>query len=79
MCTGVEFVLALLAVPAAMGFPSTLSCHVAVKPTICDMLLNHEKLGTDTLLPRPPSESSEYSLGSLMHTGLCVMLLLCAF
>ena len=65
-----EFVLALLAVFAPMGFPSTLPCcHVAVKPTICDMLLNHEKLGTDTLLPTPPSESREYSLGSLMHTG----------
>ena len=63
------FTLALLAVPAAMGFPSTLSCHVAVKPTICDMLLNHEKLGTDTLLPTP-SESHEYSLGSPLHTGL---------
>ena len=63
------FTLALLAVPAAVGFPSTLSCHVAVKPTICDMLLNHEKLGTDTLLPTPFSESCEYSLGSLMHTG----------
>ena len=49
---------------------TTLSCHVAVKPTICDMLLNHEKLGTDALLPTPPSESHEYSLGSLMHTGL---------
>ena len=53
------FTLALLAVPAAMGFPSTLSYHVAVKPTICDMLLNHEKLGTDTLLPTP-SESHEH-------------------
>ena len=70
MCTGLEFVLALLAVFAPMGFPSTLSCcHVAVKPTICDMLLNHEKLGTDTLLPTPTSESREYSLGSLMHTN----------
>ena len=50
------------------GIPSTLSCHVAVKPTICDMLLSHEKLGTDTFLPTP-SESREYSLGSLTHTG----------
>ena len=55
VCTGLVFILALLAVPAPMGFPSTLSCHVAVKPTICDMLLNHEKLGTDTLLRTPPS------------------------
>ena len=69
VCTGLEFVLALLAVFANPGFPSTLSCcHVAVKPTICDMLLNHENLGTDILLPTPPSESCEYSLGSLMHT-----------
>ena len=69
VCTGLVFILALLAVPAPLGFSSTLSCHVAVKPTICDMLLNHEKLGTDTLLPTPPSESREYSLGSPMHTG----------
>ena len=62
------FTLALLAVFAPVGFPSTLSCHVAVKPTICDMLLSHEKLGTDTLLPTC-SESREYSLGSLAHTG----------
>ena len=34
------------------GFPSTLfCCHAAVKPTICDILLNHENFGTDTLLP----------------------------
>ena len=78
VCTGLVFILALLAVLAPVGFPSTLSCcHVAVKPTICDMLLNHEKLGTDTLLPKPPCKSCEYSLGSLMHTGfvccfLCV-------
>ena len=52
------FTLALLAVPTAVGFPSTLSCHVAVKPTIRDMLFNHEKLGTDTLLPTC-SESRE--------------------
>ena len=51
VCTGLVFTLALLAVPTVVGFPSTLSCHVAFKPTICDMLLNHEKLGTDTLLP----------------------------
>ena len=70
VCTGLVFILALLAVPAPVGFPSTLSCHVAVKPTICDMLLNHEKLGTDTLLPTPPSESCEYSLGSPTHTSL---------
>ena len=57
------FTLALLAVPAAVGFPSTLSCHVAVKPTIHDMPLNHEKHGTDTFLPTP-SESREYSLVS---------------
>ena len=69
VCTGLMFTLALLAVFAPVGFPSTLSCHVAVKPTICDMLLSHEKLGTDTLLPIP-SESSEYSLGSPTHTGL---------
>ena len=69
VCTGLVFILALLEVPAPVGFPSTLSCHVAVKPTICDMLLNHEKLGTDTLLPTPPSASSEYSLGSPMHPG----------
>ena len=75
VCTGFVFVLALLAVLAPMGFPSTLFCHVAVKPTICDMLLNHEKLGTDTLLPTPPSESREYSLGSPMHTSF--MLRLC--
>ena len=62
------FTLALLAVFALMGFPSTLSCHVAVKPTICDMLLSHEKLGTDTLLPTY-SESCEYLLGSLAHTS----------
>ena len=61
------FTLALLAMFAPVGFPSTLSCHVAVKPTICDMLLSHEKLGTDTLLPTP-SESRQYSLGSPMHT-----------
>ena len=68
VCTGLMFTLALLAVPTAVGFPSTLSCHVAVKPTICDMLFNHEKLGTDTLLPTP-NESHEYLLGSLTHTG----------
>ena len=62
------FTLALPAVFAPLGFPSTLSCHVAVEPTICDMLLNHEKLGTDTLLPTP-SESRGYLLGSLTHTG----------
>ena len=77
VCTGLEFVLALLAVFANPGFPSSLSgCHVAVKPTICDMLLNHENLGTDTLLPTPPSESREYSLGSLMHT-IFVLCLCC--
>ena len=69
VCTGLVFTLALLAVPAAVGFPSTLFCHVAVKPTICDMLLNHEKLGTDTLLPTP-NESCAYLLGSPTHTGL---------
>ena len=69
VCTGLVFTLALLVVPAAVGFPSTLSCHVAVKSTICDMLLNHEKLGTDTLLPTP-SESHEYSLGLPTHIGL---------
>ena len=53
------FTLALLAVFAPVGFPSALYCHVAVKPTICDMLLSHEKLGTDTLLPTP-SESHEF-------------------
>ena len=63
------FTLALLAVFTPVGFPSTLSCHVALKPTICDMLLSHEKLGTDTLLPTP-SESLEYLLGSPTHTGL---------
>ena len=63
------FTLALLAVSTAVGFPSTLSGHVAVKPTICDMLFNHEKLGTDTLLPTC-SESREYSLDSPMHTGV---------
>ena len=69
VCTWLVFTLALLAEPATMGFPSTLPCHVAVKPTICDMLLNHEKLGTNTLLPTP-SESREYLLGSPRHTGL---------
>ena len=69
VCTGLIFTLALPAVFAPMGFPSTLSCNVAVKPTICDMLLSHEKLGTDTLLPTP-SESREYLLGSLTHTVL---------
>ena len=44
VCTGLMFTLALLAVFAPVGFPSTLSCHVAVKLTICDMLLSHEKL-----------------------------------
>ena len=69
MCTGLGFVLALPAVFAPLGFPSTLlCCHAAVKPTICDMLLNHENFGTDTLLPTPPSESRENSLGSPMHT-----------
>ena len=68
VCTGLMFTLALLAVFAPVGLPSTLSCHVAVKPTICDMLLSHEKLGTDTLLPTP-SESHEFSLGSPTHTG----------
>ena len=63
------FILALLTVLALVGLPSTLPCHGAVKPTICDMLLNHEKLGTDTLLPTP-SESHEYSRGSPLHTGL---------
>ena len=53
VCTGLMFTLALPAVFAPMGFPSTLSCHVAVKPTICEMLLSHEKLGTDTLLSTP--------------------------
>ena len=65
------FTLALLAVFAPVGFPSTLSCHVAVKPTICDMLLSHEKRGTDTLLPTP-SESHEYWLGSQRTQVLCV-------
>ena len=48
---------------------------------ISEMLLNHENLGTDTLLPTPPSESCEYSLGSLTHTNfLCACLrVLCAF
>ena len=69
VCTGLMFTLALLAVFAPVGFPSTLPCHVAVKPTICDILLSHEKLGTDTFLPAP-SESREYSLGSPTHTGL---------
>ena len=78
VCTGLVFTLALLAVPAAVGFPSTLPCHVAVKPTICDMLLNHEKLGTDTLLPTP-SESREYSLGSPTAHRPNVLLLLSAF
>ena len=69
VCTGLEFVLVLLALFAPLGLPSTLlCCHAAVKPTICDMLLNHENFGTDTLLPTPPSESRENSLGSLMHT-----------
>ena len=68
VCTGLVFTLTLLAVPAAVRFPSTLPCHVAVKPTICDMLLNHEKLGMDTLLPTS-SEVCEYSLDSLTHTG----------
>ena len=77
MCTELEFVLALLAVFAPLGFPSTLlCCHAAVKPTICDMLLNHENFGTDTLLPTPPSESHENSLGSLMQT-LFVLCLCC--
>ena len=77
MCTGLEFVLALPAVFAPTGFPSTLFCyHAAVKPTICDMLLNHVNFGTDTLLPTPPSESCENSLGSLMHR-LFVLCLLC--
>ena len=62
------FTLVLPAVFTPVGFPSTLSCHVAVKPTICDMLLSHEKLGTDTLLPTP-SESREYWLGLPTHTG----------
>ena len=44
VCTGLVFILALLAVPAPMGFPSTLSCHVAVKPTICEMLLTMKNL-----------------------------------
>ena len=75
VCTGLMFTLALLAVPHVLGFPSTLSCHVAVKPTICDMLLNHEKLGTDTLLPTP-SESREDSPGfstneGVLYAGLC--------
>ena len=69
VCTGLMFTLALLAVPTAVGFPSTLFCHVAVKPTICDMLFNHEKLGTDTLLPTG-SESREYLLDSPVHTGV---------
>ena len=57
MCIGLEFVLALLAVFARLGFPSTLlCCHAAVKPTICEMLLNHENFGTDTLLPTPLSD-----------------------
>ena len=68
MCTWLEFVLALPVVFASTGFPSTLfCCHAAVKPTICDMLLNHENFGTDTLLPTPPSESRENSLGLLVH------------
>ena len=68
VCTGLMFTLALLAVFAPVGFISTLSCRVAVKPTICDMLLSHEKLRTDTLLPTT-SESYEYLLGSPTHTG----------
>ena len=68
VCTGQMFTLVLLAVFAPVGFPSTLSCHVAVKPTICDMLLSHEKLGTDTMLPTF-SESRKFSLGSLTHIG----------
>ena len=76
VCTGLVFILALLAVLVPVGCPSTLSCHVAVKPTICDILLNHEKLGTDTLL-KTPSESHEYLLGSPTHTDL-VCCFLCA-
>ena len=76
VCTGLMFTLVLPAVFAPVGFPSTLSCHVAVKPTICDMLLSHEKLGTDTLLPTP-SESREYSLGSPTHTGLVLCVDVC--
>ena len=37
------FTLALPAVFTPVGFPSTLSYHVAVKLTIYDMLLSHEK------------------------------------
>ena len=73
VCTGLMFTLALPAVFAPVGFPSTLSCNVALKPTICDMLLNHEKLGTDTLLPTP-SEFREYSLGSLGAHRFCVLI-----
>ena len=75
MCTGLEFVLELPAVFAPIGFPSTLfCCHAAVKPTICDMLLNHENFGTDTLLPTPSSESRGNSLGLLKYTlfALCL-------
>ena len=69
MCTELEFVFSLLAVFAPLGFPSTLfCCHAAIIPTICDILLNHENFGTDTLLPTPPSESYENFLGSPMHT-----------
>ena len=56
------------------GLPSTLSwCHAAVKPTICDMLLNHENLGTDTLLPTQFNNSSEESLDSPPQTMCRVM------
>ena len=79
MCTGLEFVLALPAVFAPTGFPSTLLCyHAAVKPTICDMLLNHESLGTDTLLPTPPSESREKFAGLAYAHTLCTLLMMCA-
>ena len=77
VCTGLVFILALLAVPAPVGFPSTLFCHVAVKPTICDMLLNHEKLGTDTLLPTPPSESREYSWARQCTQASCAAFSVC--
>ena len=70
----------MLAVFALTGLPSTLPCcHTAVKATICDMLLNHKNLGTDTLLPIQFDESCKGSLDSLPQgvCGLKVPCILC--
>ena len=65
--TGLMFTLALLAVPTAMGIPSTLFCHVAVKPhtgfVCCFFCLPSEP----SVSTREFGESSQNSLTVTKH------------